>query len=274
MIDLGDIYPLSMTVKDASGTPEDATAVGLTITQPDLTPITVSPISSTTPGVYDHDYATVQAGWHRYRWVATGTNASVLTGGFNVEPSDPDGFISLADVNKFLKRPLDDPVLADWIGPACAMIRERVGHVSPVQVVEDFADPCAPVILTEYPVIEVVSVVALPGLAAIPESDPAVGTAGWTLKNGILRKSSGWLGAVRVTYRVGRTPVPPNYTQAGKELAGHLWRNSQQNAGGGRPPLSDDDTPVMPGAAFALPIRVRELLGLGPQQFGSEVLLA
>lgn len=273
-VDLGDVVPLSVTVKNAAGAPGDAGAVNLTITLPDLTVTTVGPIASTTPGVYDHDYATIQAGRHGVRWVATGTNAAVFTDAFVVEPSDPDAFISLADLNAFLKRPLDDPAVQEWIGPACSMIRDRIGHVSPVQYVEDFTDPCAPVILAEHPVIEVVSVAALPGLAAITEADPATGVTGWTLKNGILRGSSGWLGPVRVTYRAGRTPVKPNITLAGKELAGHLWRNSQLNGGGGRPPLSDDDTPVMPGAAFALPIRVRELLGLGSKQFGSEVLIA
>lgn len=272
--DLGDVVPLSITVTNASGVLADAGAVSLTVTLPDLTAVTVGPIASTSIGVYDHDYTTVQAGRHGVRWVATGTNAAVFTDAFVVEPSNPDAFISLADLNRFLKRPLDDPEVQEWIGPACQMIRERIGHVSPVRFVEDFVDPCAPVILAEYPVAAIESVQTLPGLAAIPAADPATGVAGWTVKNGILRKSSGRLGPVRVTYRAGQTPVRPNITLAGKELAGHLWRNSQLNSGGGRPPLSDDDTPVMPGAAFALPIRVRELLGLGPKQFGSEVLIA
>lgn len=273
MIDLGDLVPLSITITDSDGDLADAGAVNLTITLPDLTATTVGPISPTTIGVYDHDYTTVQAGRHGVRWVATGANASVYTDAFTVEPSDPDAFISLAAVNEFLGRSADDPDLRKWLGPACRMIRDRMGHVSPVEFVEDFTDPRAPVILTEYPVIEVVSVEALPGLAAIPEANPATGVAGWTVKNGIVRKSSGWLGKVRVTYRAGRTPVPTNFTLAGWELAAHLWRNSQLNAGGGRPALSDDDTPIMPGSAFALPIRVRELLGLGRDQFGSEVLI-
>ncbi|MBX6358141.1 MAG: hypothetical protein IRZ05_20120, partial [Micromonosporaceae bacterium] len=72
--DLGDVVPLSVTVTSASGQPEDATAVHLTITLPDGSTVTQGPIASTSPGVYDYDYATMQAGVHRVRWVATGNN--------------------------------------------------------------------------------------------------------------------------------------------------------------------------------------------------------
>lgn len=277
MIDLGDVVPLSVTIRNAEGELANAGEVKVTITLPDLTAVTSGPITPTSLGVYDYDYATVQAGRHGVRWVATGANAAVFTNAFVVEPSDPDAFISLADVNKFLKRPLDDPDVREWIGPACSMIRDRMGHVSPQRFVEDHFKRCEPVILRERPIIEIESVQRLPGLEVVPQADPAAGAAGWIREPDspiLSHYSSSWLGPVRVTYRAGRTPVPANFTLAGRELAGHLWRNSQLNAGGGRPPLSDGDTPVMTGAAFALPIRVRELLGIGKDMFGDEVLIA
>lgn len=273
--DLGDPVPLSITITDASGNLANAGAVSVTVTLPDGTTDVTSNIPPTSLGVYDHDYAAVQAGRHGVRWVATGANASAFTDAFLVEPTDPDAFISLASAVRFLKA--DSGVdLTIWLRAACRAIRDRVGHVSPVSVTEDFTGRCDPVVLAERPVMEIVSVQRLPGLEAVPEFDPATGAAGWTRKNSspVLTHSSGWLGPVRVEYRVGRSPVPPNYSLAAYELTGHLWRNSQLNGSGGRPPLSDDDMPVMPGAAFALSIRVRELLGIGKDMFGDDVLIA
>jgi hypothetical protein len=271
--DLGDIVPLSVTITDGDGVPADAGEVKVTITLPDGTSAVSAAITPTDTGVYDYDYSAVQAGRHGVRWVATGDNAAVFTDAFTVEPSDPDAFISLADVNTFLKRPQGDE-LADWVRPACRMIRDRIGHVSPVTVTEDLTGR-GRLVLKESPVIEVVSVERLPGLSAVSAADLAAGVAGWVLDGpaGLLSLTAGVFGPVRVTYRAGRSPVPPNITLAGKELAGHLWRASQLNDAGGRPPLTDNDMPVMPGAAFALPIRVRELLGLGRGMYGDEVLV-
>ncbi len=95
---------LSILIRDAAGQPANAGAVTLTITLPDGTTVTPGPIASTTPGVYDYDYVTVQAGRHGVRWVATGANAAAFTDAFDVQPADGSPWISLADVKDHLKR--------------------------------------------------------------------------------------------------------------------------------------------------------------------------
>jgi hypothetical protein len=275
--DLGDVIPLSIEITNAAGTPEDAGSVSVTITLPDGTTANSGALSSTSAGVYDYDYPTTQAGRHAYRWVATGTNASVYEDVFDVLPADPLAFIGLADTKEYMKKTdtRDDEKLRAFIQASCAMIVERVGHVTPLEVTEDRSG-CRTIVLRKRPVLEVVSVQKLPGLATVAEADLATGTAGWVAEEParILRHTSGYFGDVRITYRVGRVPTPGHIRTAGYELVAHLWRTSQLNSGGGRPPLSDMESPVIPGAAFALPIRVRELLGLGKDMFGDEVLIA
>lgn len=267
---LGDVVPLSVTVKDAGGNPANAGSVVLTVTLPDGTTATPS-VTNDATGVYNADYPTVQAGRHGVRWVATGTNASAFTDAFDVEPADDGDFVSLADVKRHMNKTSanDDQEMAGFISAACQMIVERIGPVSPVSTSKTIwrRHIRRAVILDLRPVIEVASVTA--DGVAIPQADPDTGTDGWELnaKSGVLTHSRRWPPAecLHITYRAGRTPVPGNIRLAALELCAHLWRASQQNFGGGRPGLPGADDVVMPGAAYALPIRVRELLGLGAQ---------
>lgn len=265
MYDLGDVVPLSVTITDTAGTPANAGSVSVTITLPDGTASTISGVSPTTIGQYDHDYQTTQAGRHGVRWVATGANASVFEDVFEVAPADPGAFVSLADVKAHINKTGtdDDEELRGFITAACRMIEDRVGHVTPVTAVEDRTG-CNTLVLAERPVISITSVAVLPGLTAVPQANPASSVAGWVLDGpaGILKHSGSSFGSVRITYRAGRTPIPGNIRLAALELASHLWRSSQLNNSSGRPPFADTETPIMPGSAYALPIRVRELLGL------------
>lgn len=262
--DLGDVVPLSVTVTDPAGQPANAGAVSLIITLPDGTTTTVAPVSSTSTGVYDYDYATVQAGRHHVRWVATGANASAFTDSFDVQPADDGDFISLVDAKAHLKKsaPADDEKLRQFVSAACQMITDRMGQVSPLTVVADRRLHRCRIVLPARPVISIVSVQQLPGLAAIAQADAGTGTGGWTLESaeGVL-SVTGWSGRIRVTYRAGRTPLPADFRLAALELVSHLWRTSQLNAGGGRPAVGVDET-IVPGVSYALPYNVRQLLGL------------
>lgn len=265
--DLGDLVPLSITVTDADGNPADATAVNLTVTLPDGTTVTQGPIVSTTPGVYDYDYPTVQAGRHHARWVATGLNASAYSDTFDVQPADDGDFISLADAIEHMKKKsvtADAEKLRVFVSAACQMITDRKGQVSPLTVVADRRPHRGELVLPTRPVISITSVQKLPGLEVVAAADAATGAHGWTLESaeGVLRVTGlGWSDRVRVTYRAGRSPVPANFRLAALDLTAHLWRTSQLNSGGGRPAVGVDEV-VLPGSSFALPYNVRQLLGL------------
>lgn len=181
----------------------------------------------------------------------------------------PADFITVAELRTYLRKSstAEDAELGRFVSAACQMIVERVGQVSPVACVSDRRIRGGVVVLEHRPVISVTSVVELPGGAAVAAADPVAGTDGWTLTSpeGVLTVSGRWCRRIRVVYVAGRDPVPTDYTLAALELAGHLWRSSQLNQNGGRPAIGDGDPMVVPGSGYALPYRVRELLGLGKQ---------
>jgi uncharacterized phiE125 gp8 family phage protein len=181
-----------------------------------------------------------------------------------VDPADDGAFVSLADVKAHLKKTTsgDDEKLRSFISAACQAITDRMGQVSPLTVVADIRPHRCQVVLPTRPVISVTSVVQLPGLAVIPPADAGADTDGWMLESaeGVV-SVTGWSDRVRVTYRAGRSPLPANFRLAALELVAHLWRTSQLNSGGGRPPVGVDET-IVPGVSYALPYNVRQLLGL------------
>jgi hypothetical protein len=253
MFDLGAVVPLSVTVRDPAGQPADAGEVTLTITLPDGAVAAVGPVTSTEPGVYGVDYVTVKAGRHLARWVATGVNASAYVEVFDVAAADPGAFISLADLKRHLNKTGvgDDDELRRFAVAACAMVEDRIGHVTPVTLVHEVRAGRR-LVLPQRPVVEVVSVQRLPGLEPVE--------AVLTSPEGVVELAGG-RGMVRVTYRAGRTPIPGNVRMAALELAAHLWRTSQLNSRGGRLPVGEADQ-YMPGVTFSLPYSVRQLLGL------------
>lgn len=260
--DLGSSVPLSINIYNEDGFLEDAGTVTVTITLPDGTAFTPTAIASTTPGVYEYDYASVQVGRHNVRWLATGANAAAYSDVFIISPTDGGAFISLSHFKAHIKKTssTDDDIMRTFITGACQMINDRMGQVSPVTVVEDVTTTCGYGRLSKYPLISVTSVGVLPGLAVVAPWDGSVSlTVGWNVENGILNLRRN--GTFRVTYRAGLAVIPANYILAALELTADLWRQSQQNAGGGRPTVNTDDQ-IVPGVTYALPYRVRQLLGL------------
>lgn len=191
--------------------------------------------------------------------------------------SVPAPFITVDEVKTHMDKTstADEDELAGFVSAACEAIRERIGEVSAVTAVVEACSWTNVLILEHKPVIEVTKVERLPGLGLVPQGDRGTGTDGWLMQQpgaGILEHTSRFPGDVRVTYQAGRVPLPGNVRLAGLEMAAHLWRASQLNGGGGRPAITDNEQPIIPGVAYALPIRVRELLGLGDNPT-SEVLI-
>lgn len=268
-IDLGDVVPLSVTIRDSAGVLANAGTLTLTVTLPDGTSFLAGTILPTSLGTYSYDYVTIQPGRHRIRWVATGANASAFADSFDVVPADNGDFISLTDTKNHLRLDLQattyDEALRGFISAACQMVTDRMGPVSPTTVVEiNRQTDVKYLVLDQYPIISITAVETLPGPIAMVQGDEATNVQGWILdkpKSGIIKHTDRFIGKTRITYRAGRTPVPPNFVLATKELVGNLWRISQLNPGGGRPPMAQEDQAVN-GIPFALPFSVRQLLGL------------
>lgn len=263
-VDLGDIYPLSINIYDANGNLADAGNVNLVITLPDGTVNNVGTIISTTTGVYDYDYATVQVGKHNVRWLATGSNAAAHASNFYVNPTDTGEFISLTHFKNYIRKTKndDDDLIRTFIAGSCAVINDRCGQIAPMGFVEDAqASSTGYVRLLHWPVISITSVQSVPGLATLAQYSAVTGSPGWNLSHPYLPLYVGGVGIYRITYRAGLMVIPQNYILGALELTKHLWQSSQSNPGGGRPPVGTDEM-VVNGVSYAMPYNVRQLLGL------------
>ncbi|MER5209395.1 head-tail connector protein [Streptomyces sp. NPDC002838] len=259
--DLGAVVPLGTTVTDAAGNPANAGSMAVTITLPDRTSTTVSPVTPTSTGVYAYDYPTVQAGRHTVRWVATGVNAGAYTDMFDVREAAPPALMSLETAKRHLKKTdnTDDDEIRDWIEACTRAIEQFTGPVVVRSVTEVMRFTRArSIALTQTPAIELTSAVA----TVTGGTSYAVADLDLDGETGIVTKMDGGVlyGPLRMVYVVGRVVVGANIRSAGKIILQHLWRTRQ---GPGRPQRGTDDfdvTEPLPGLGFAIPNRAVQLL--------------
>ncbi|NUL09070.1 hypothetical protein [Streptomyces lunaelactis] len=259
--DLGAVVPLGTTVRDSAGALANAGAMAVSIGLPDGTTTTVSPVTPTSTGVYAYDYATVQAGRHTVRWVATGLNAGAYTDSFDVRESAPPGILSLADAKKHLNKTTttDDDEIRSWVESITAGIEGLCGPVIVRTVTERHDGRRVPVIcLRQTPVLTVASVVAvLAGGTSYTVADLDVDTGTGVVQ----RKDGGTLtGPLRVTYSVGRRIVPAAITSAARIILQHLWRTQQGTSRPVRGASDYDVSEQVPGFGYAIPNRALQLL--------------
>lgn len=259
--DLGAVVPLGTTVRDASGALANAGSMAVTISLPDRTTVTISPVTPTSTGQYAYDYPTTQAGRHTVRWVATGVNQGAYTDMFDVREAAPPAIMSLAAGKRHLKKTdtTDDDEIRDWIEACTRAVERFVGPVVIRTVTEDVRFTCArSVALTRVPAVELTSVTALKtGGTSYNVADLHLDG-----ETGIVTRNDGGLlyGPLHFVYVVGRTIVSANITSAAKIILQHLWRTRQ---GPGRPQRGTEDFDVsepLAGLGFAIPNRAVQLL--------------
>lgn len=259
--DLGAQVPLGTEVRDSAGALANAGAMALTLTLPDSTTVSVSPVAPASTGVYAYDYATVQPGRHTVRWLATGINAGAYTDVFDVREAAPPTILSLADAKKHLNKSgtVDDDEARGWIESITEGIEGLCGKVV-VRTVAELVDVrCASMVaLRHTPALQLVSV--LPVFTS--GTTYSVDDLDLDGETGIVqRKDGGTLrGPLRFTYRVGRPIIPAAITGAAKIIVQHLWRTQQ---GSSRPTRGASDYDVsepIPGFGYAIPNRALQLL--------------
>jgi hypothetical protein len=258
--DLGDVFPLTVEIRDAAGVLAAAGAITLTVTLPDGTTVTPS-VTNPSTGRYQCDYPTTQVGRHTARWVATGLNSSAYVDVFDVRPADPGYILSLAAAKRALNIPVtstgDDEELRELIEAVTAIVEDyRKEAVVRRTVVEQTSASGSTVLLRKAPVISVTSVV----------SGSTTQTTGFIVDSEIGEVTSTgapFSGDLTVTYVVGRSIIPANFVEAGKIIIKHLW-TVQQTPGMGSRVMGvggDDISAGIAGLGFALPNRAAELLG-------------
>ncbi|MGW4757756.1 hypothetical protein [Streptomyces chartreusis] len=259
--DLGDVVPLGTTVRDANGNLANAGSMALTITQPDGTTVSVSPVVPVSTGTYAYDFPTIQPGRHVVRWVATGVNAGAYVDVLDVRDAVPTWIISLADAKNHLKLTTtsQDEEVRRWIGATTRCVEWFVGPVAVRTVTETHNVGCVGALaLRKTPALELVTV------AAVLDGGTSYDAAALDLDTdtGVVRRKSGGqlYGPLRVTYTAGRRIVPENIAGATELILQHLWRT---RTGPGRPQLGTGDfdvTEPIPGLGYAIPNRALQLL--------------
>lgn len=268
--DLGDLIPLTVTIRDADGAPTNATTVTLTITLPDGT--TTSPSVTNPPattGIYLYDYATVQPGRHVYRWTSSAPQAAHVDV-FDVRPLAPPYIVSLADTKEQLNITStgNDEELRKMIEASTAAVerhldmavvrrtvveRRNLGNPAPCRdpgVLQKFT-------VTKKPVISLTSIVSADGLTTWDTNNMRATDAGVVE---VLAGAVVW-GPVDMTYVAGLLVIPANHTEAAKNIIQHLWQTQRGSMGGPRPGGMDTSGLGFTSIGYSIPNAALEHLG-------------
>lgn len=228
MLDLGDIYPATVEVKNSAGALVNATTMTFTFTLPDATTTSPAP-SNPSIGRYEHDLLTTQLGLHRFRAVATGPNAA-WADVFTVHSLEAFAFVGLAEVKEHLNIPAADTSadeeLRGFILSSCEVVEDIVGVVARrtfTQTLSGRGEPA--LLLSRRPVIAVTSV-TVDGTAVTDYSVTPHGVLTRTTAYRAGRWPSG-VDNIVVTYTAGRTSVPAGGLDGTKELIRINWRPQQ-----------------------------------------------
>ena len=230
VFDLGDAATFTVTIRDSTGAPANATAVTGTVTKPDGTTATVA-VTNPSTGTYSGAYTPTLPGRHVIRWVATGANAASYTDVFDVLAADPRFIISLSDAKDSLNitNTAHDEEIREYLAAATDVIEAIAGPVLTRTVVETHDGGESSLLLRNVPVAAVSSVVeASTTLAATDYAfDPLAGTLTrvigiqpWVWRYGFQN--------IVVTYTVGAGTVPYYVILAARELIRHWYQRGQQ----------------------------------------------
>jgi len=234
MYDIGDTVPLTVTIRNAAGTPVNPTTIALTITLPDLT--TTSPSITNPPsvtGVFPYDYVSVQPGLHQVRWTST-VPATSYTDVFNAWPAAGIVFVGLTEVKDQLNigqaDTTHDEELRRAIAGACAVVEDIVGVVARRSFVQTFSGRgLRSLLLSRRPVIAVTSIVE--DSATLAAADYSVTEHGVLTRVGAVWPTG--VGNIVVTHTAGRVVVGDNILDGTRDL---IRVNFRPQLGGNRSP--------------------------------------
>jgi len=267
--DLGDLVPLTVSIRDEDGVLTNASTITCTITLPDGTVATPTPLTSST-GIYTVDFSPSQPGRHSVRWVATGPTTS-FNDVFNVYQGASVALIGLDEAKRHMQMStgvtVDDEELRRCIQSATGVVERHMDQVLARRTIVETAAMgdlygANLVMLDRHPIISLTSIV----------SETAVyDVADFTITDanlGIIRRDTGpyLSGDVTFSYVAGRTYIPENVLEATAIIASHLWETQRMPTLGPRSRFNpaDADTLTPGGRGFAVPQRAIELLGAKP----------
>jgi hypothetical protein len=261
MIEVGDVIPIEVTVRNSAGVPVDASGgVVVTITLPDLTTATPTVQHVALSGVYSVPYTTTVEGFHTYEAVATDpVNGNVFgPESFVVEDPDYVPFVSLAEQLRFMGA--DDVITAvsdleelRWfVRVACEAVELDLGRkISPQTVIQRFDGGRCAVILSG-PVISITSVVDAG--VTLTSADYVVDPAAGILYRGTSttpRDFTDGRQSVVVTHRAGQLNPAGVARKVARNGALRMWQGSKQMP---HPTLDDLDAELQVKAGVLTPL--------------------
>jgi hypothetical protein len=261
-LEVGELYPMGIVVRDGAGAAINAISVTLTITRPDLTieePQIGNPPGET--GHYGYDFLPTIPGRYTYVW-RTVTPTLAVSGSFDVIPPQAAGMVSLGRVKKLLRisetdYKSDDELRGLIRSATFACEQERKETIVRRERVQTFnvRRSRKSLVIIHRPVIAVTAVERV-----------GVGSAVWPTdlldidENGILRSfGAPFLGLMRVTLQVGYMVIPDHFQEAAEIIVQHLWTTRGGNAERPRAGGQQADQPGV--ATYSIPNRAKDLLG-------------
>ena len=269
--DLGDVVALGITIKNASGTAQNATAVTCTVTLPDGTTTTPT-VTNSGAGLYDITYSPTQSGRHLVRWVATGTNASAFTDEFTVRDLTTLPVISYDVALSHLNIPAasaDEDEIRRFIDAAQDLAENYVGAVLGRRTfTSELYDGNTDYLRLRNPRAISISSVYENGALLDPSQyllDPT-GQRLYRLTTSTLSSTAfgaygywaAGVNSVSVTYVAGFTVTPPAVQQGVLEILRHLWQTQRGVVNVMNRTGTGDD--FYAGNTYSLPRRAMELL--------------
>lgn len=276
----GQDVALNVTVLNDAQLPANAASVTVTVTQPDGSTLTPTPINAG-PGVYQAVVAApTQTGTYLVHWSASGSGFSFsYDDQFQVRPTGVEQIVDLASTKAHLNMRADDTSqdaeLMGFILAATPVIRDMIGPIVPEQHVEFFDGGVMTISVAWQPLISIQSIYEYYGLSKFLLTEQPLGTQmnafGFTvdyITGQVTRRTFGGEAAlfadgdknVEVHYTAGRGDIPYNVRLGALEFIRHNWSMTQQ---AGRPrvrPGMDGGGEMAVPIGFAVPDRVVELL--------------
>lgn len=264
-IDLGDTYRLRTRNLSPAGDLVTATNMKLVITLPDDTVTTIDPIVAGSTGVYTYDYATVQAGRHLARWVATGTGAGAYLEAFDVSPINAAYLVSLWDAKDTLNidqtvTTYDEEIRAYIESATRAAENHRDEILAKRTFIHEGWFNSSSVVLPRVPVASLTSVTAINSAVTYNVANYHVNNVTGRVTAITGGSFSGWL---KFTYVAGYAIVPAAFSLAVRLIIQHLWETQRGPMGASRFAGGLDDAAVMRFRSMSVfvPPRAQELLG-------------
>lgn len=245
-IDVGDVYPASIDIKDTSGAAANCTTMTLTITLPDQTTVVQTTGLTNAPvGTYYFDYTTTLAGRHIVLWQGTGANPGTFEDSFYVEPRPTRGIVGLADIKTFLGNTgtATDEQLRFFIHAASTAVEQFCNR--------KFTYRSTTVTFSGSDVLDGIVLPTNAGtITTVVENGVTLATTDYVLDGQapILYRRVGtiytryWLPGtdnIVVTYTHGSSSIPADVRLAVRFMVRELWVDSQRGNNSGNPRSSD-----------------------------------